>query len=140
MLLVSVLLQLIVMIGAARFCNRIARRLGQPGVIGEIVAGLLLGPSLFGWLCPHLSAAPFAPFAAAPITMISQVGLILPMFQIGSGSEFSRLDVGRDLGVLPPKMFTMLVLMAVVTTLMTGPLLRLLLPRIGHSAPRLAEA
>ncbi len=95
-LLVSVLLQLIVMIGVARLCNRAARRLGQPGVIGEIVAGLLLGPSLFGWFCPNLSAALFAPFAAAPINMISQVGLILLMFQIGSGFEFSRLGAGRD--------------------------------------------
>ena len=95
-LLVAVLLQLVVMIGAARICNRVARRLGQPGVIGEIVAGLLLGPSLFGWLCPHLSADLFVPSATIPITMISQVGLILLMFQIGSGFEFSRIGAGRD--------------------------------------------
>ncbi len=94
-LLVLVLVQLIVMIAAARTCNGVVRRLGQPGVIGEIVAGLLLGPSLFGRLCPHLSATLFPASAAAPVTMISQVGLILLMFQIGSGFEFSRLPAGR---------------------------------------------
>nr|WP_321984441.1 cation:proton antiporter [uncultured Lichenicoccus sp.] len=95
-LLVSVLLQLIVMIAAARVCNRVARRLGQPGVIGEIVAGLLLGPSLFGWFCPHRFASLFSQATSGPITMISQVGLILLMFQIGSGFEFSRLNAGRE--------------------------------------------
>ena len=44
----GVLIQLIVMIAAARLLNTLFRRMGQPGVIGEIVAGLLLGPSLMG--------------------------------------------------------------------------------------------
>jgi len=43
--------------------------------------------------------------------------------------ELIVLDAGRSLGVIPPAMFTMLVVMAVVTTLMTGPLLTWLLPR-----------
>jgi len=48
--------------------------------------------------------------------------------------------MGYDLGFLPQKVFTMLVIMAVVTTLMTGPLLQLLLPRMGHVAVRQSEA
>ncbi len=55
-LLVSVLLQLIIIIGTARLLNLVFQRLRQPGVVGEIVAGLLLGPSLFGHLCPRLAA------------------------------------------------------------------------------------
>lgn len=51
-LLFNILLQLIVMIAAARAGNQLLRRLGQPGVIGEIIAGLLLGPSLFGHFFP----------------------------------------------------------------------------------------
>jgi Kef-type K+ transport system membrane component KefB len=48
-LLFSILVQLILMIGcAARLMNTALRRFGQPGVIGEIIAGLLLGPSLVG--------------------------------------------------------------------------------------------
>jgi len=45
--------------------------------------------------------------------------------------ELIVLNVGYDLGFLPQKAFTMLVIMAIVTTLMTGPLLRFLLPRMA---------
>jgi Kef-type K+ transport system membrane component KefB len=48
--------------------------------------------------------------------------------------ELIVLNVGYDLGFLPRKPFTMLVIMAVATTIMTGPLLRVLLPRMGHAA------
>ncbi|HEY0266488.1 MAG TPA: cation:proton antiporter, partial [Rhizomicrobium sp.] len=54
--------------------------------------------------------------------------------------ELIVLNVGFDLGFIPEKTFTMLVVMAVVTTVMTGPLLQLLLPRMGHLAVRRAEA
>ena len=91
LLLLSVLVQLIVMIAAARLLNWVARRLGQPGVTGEIVAGLLLGPSLFGTLFPQVSAALFGGPGAMPITVLSQVGLILLMFQIGTDFEFGHL-------------------------------------------------
>jgi Kef-type K+ transport system membrane component KefB len=90
-LLFSILLQLIVMIAAARAGNQILRRFGQPGVIGEIVAGLLLGPSLFGHFFPEASAALFGAKASAPITIISQIGLVLLMFQIGTDFEFGHL-------------------------------------------------
>jgi hypothetical protein len=58
-LLFFTLLQLIVMIGAARVMNTACRRVGQPGVVGEIVAGLVLGPSLFGYFFPQVSHALF---------------------------------------------------------------------------------
>jgi Kef-type K+ transport system membrane component KefB len=90
-LLFWVLLQLIAMILAARAGNTLARRLGQPGVVGEIVAGLLLGPSLFGHVFPAASLALFGAKASAPITILSQIGLVLLMFQIGSDFEFGRL-------------------------------------------------
>src|SRR4051812_10644164 len=60
-LLLPVLVQLVVIIAAARAFGAIARRVGQPSVVGEIAAGVLLGPSLFGWLCPELFAAVFRP-------------------------------------------------------------------------------
>jgi Kef-type K+ transport system membrane component KefB len=96
-LLFAVLLQIIVMIGAARLGNTLLRRLGQPGVVGEIVAGLLLGPSLFGYLFPGASHALFGEHASAPIIIISQIGLILLMFQIGMDFEFGHLKTGRNL-------------------------------------------
>jgi len=90
-LLFLTLLQLIVMIAAARVGNRISKRLGQPGVIGEILAGLILGPSLFGHFFPGASLFLFGAKASAPITIISQIGLVLLMFQIGMDFEFGHL-------------------------------------------------
>ena len=90
-LLFSVLLQLIVMIAAARIGNTILRRLGQPGVVGEILAGLVLGPSLFGHFFPETARAVFGAQAPTPIIIISQIGLILLMFQIGMDFEFEHL-------------------------------------------------
>jgi Kef-type K+ transport system membrane component KefB len=95
-MLFFVLLQAIVMIGAARLGNWLLRRLGQPGVIGEILAGLALGPSLFGHFFPHTAAALFGEQAAGPVTIISQIGLILLMFQIGMDFEFGHLRARRN--------------------------------------------
>src|ERR1700742_954888 len=86
-LLFLTLLQLIVMILAARLGNQLLRRLGQPGVIGEIVAGLLLGPSLFGHFFADASVFVFGARPSAPIVVISQIGLVLLMFQIGMDFE-----------------------------------------------------
>ncbi len=95
-LLFSILVQLIIMIGAARLLNIVFRKLGQPGVIGEIVAGLLLGPSLFGHFFPELSVSLFGAKAAQPIVILSQIGLILLMFQIGSEFEFGHLKTPKN--------------------------------------------
>jgi Kef-type K+ transport system membrane component KefB len=101
-LLLSILIQLVVMIGAARIMNIIFRRCGQPGVIGEIVAGLLLGPSLLGHFCPGLSAAIFGIKPAPAIVILSQIGLILLMFQIGMSFEFGQLREARAKHALLP--------------------------------------
>jgi Kef-type K+ transport system membrane component KefB len=95
-LLFVTLLQLIVMIAAARAGNRLLRALGQPGVVGEIVAGLLLGPSLFGHFFPDASAYVFGAKPSAPIIIISQIGLVLLMFQIGTDFKFDHLTRPRN--------------------------------------------
>jgi Kef-type K+ transport system membrane component KefB len=95
-LLFMTLLQLIVMVGAARYMHTVFRRMGQPGVIGEIFAGLLLGPSLVGHFFPQASAALFGAHASTPITMISQIGLIFLMFQIGMDFKFGHLTAPRN--------------------------------------------
>jgi Kef-type K+ transport system membrane component KefB len=101
-LLVSVLIQLVIMIGAARIMNFFARRLGQPGVVGEIVAGLLLGPSLFGFFFPSVSAGIFGLKPAPAIVILSQIGLMLLMCQIGMSFEFGQLSQARAWrGLLP---------------------------------------
>jgi Kef-type K+ transport system membrane component KefB len=95
-LLFLTLLQLIVMIVAARAGNQISRRLGHPGVIGEIVAGLLLGPSLFGHFFPEASLFLFGAKPSTPVVIISQIGLVLLMFQIGMDFEFGHLSRKRN--------------------------------------------
>jgi Kef-type K+ transport system membrane component KefB len=94
-LLLPILIQLIIIVVAARAFGALARRCGQPSVVGEIIAGLLLGPSLFGWLFPEQFAAifrpalegvsqPLADAALAKIfTVIAQIGLIFLLFLVG---------------------------------------------------------
>ncbi len=94
--LFTTLVQLIVMIGAARIGNTLLRRVGQPGVVGEIIAGLLLGPTLFGHYFPGTAQRLFAAQASPPIAIISQIGLIFLMFQIGMDFDFAHLGRGRN--------------------------------------------
>ena len=85
------ILQLIVILLAARVFGSVARRLGQPPVIGEIAAGVLLGPSLLGWVMPDASAFLF-PSASMPILqLLSQIGVLLFMFVVGVELEPSYL-------------------------------------------------
>jgi Kef-type K+ transport system membrane component KefB len=93
---VATLLQLIVIILFARVAGSVARAVRQPRAVGEIVAGLLLGPSFLGFLWPDLSGTIFAADAAAPMLILSQIGLILLMFQIGSDFEFGHLRELRN--------------------------------------------
>jgi Kef-type K+ transport system membrane component KefB len=89
--LLAVLTQLIVILVAARLSGLLFRRLGQPQVCGEIAAGLILGPSLFGRLSPHLFHLVFKPQVGLVFTMFSQVGLILLLFLIGLEFDFSHV-------------------------------------------------
>lgn len=95
-LLVIVLAQLIIIILAARLFGSLAVRLQQPRAVGEIVAGLALGPSLLGFLFPDFSAALFTSEATPPLQILSQIGLILLMFQIGSDFEFAYLKEAKN--------------------------------------------
>jgi Kef-type K+ transport system membrane component KefB len=92
--LAAILLQLIIIVLAARGANLWLRRMGQPGAVGEILAGLMLGPSLLGALLPDLSERLFSTPSSAPLQLISQIGLILLMFQIGSDFHFAHLQRG----------------------------------------------
>ena len=84
------LLQIAVILGACRLLTPVFARLGQPAVMAEMTAGLLLGPSCFGWLAPDLSAFVFPDGSLSTLALISQVGLVLFMFLVGW-----RLDVGH---------------------------------------------
>ncbi len=90
------LLQLIVILLGARAAGEAARRLGQPRVVGEIVAGLILGRSLFGRLFPDLFDRVFQSSSPEPLHILSQIGLVLLMCQIGLEFDFSHLRDPRN--------------------------------------------
>ena len=77
------LAQIIVIIIVARIFGWIFRKIGQPTVIGEIIAGIVLGPSLFGMYFPDLKMALFPVESLGNLQVLSQVGLILFMFVVG---------------------------------------------------------
>ncbi|TQF16295.1 cation/H(+) antiporter [Myxococcus llanfairpwllgwyngyllgogerychwyrndrobwllllantysiliogogogochensis] len=81
--LTLLMMQLIVIIGVSRLIGRGTRWLGQPLVIAEVVAGIVLGPSLLGWLAPDLMNTLFPTDSLPILKMLSQVGLVLFMFLIG---------------------------------------------------------
>ncbi|WP_344920991.1 cation:proton antiporter [Streptosporangium oxazolinicum] len=74
------LLDLVIVLAAARLFGALARRLGQPPVIGEIVAGILLGPTLLG---PLIGDQLFGPEMRPPLQALANVGLVLFMFVVG---------------------------------------------------------
>ena len=80
---VLLLLQLIAILVTARACGWLLRYLGQPSVVGEMTAGLLLGPMVAGALWPELHAQLFSTASIAGLTSLSTLGLVLFMFLIG---------------------------------------------------------
>ncbi len=75
--------QIITIIVVARFFGWMFRKIGQPTVIGEIIAGIVLGPSLLGMYFPEFSTALFPVDSLGNLQFLSQIGLILFMFVIG---------------------------------------------------------
>jgi len=78
------LTQLLVILLAARLCGWLLKHFGQPPVIGEMAAGLLLGPIAFGVLAPDLHASLFPAASLPPLSALATVGLVLFMFIIGA--------------------------------------------------------
>ena len=81
--LAILLLQIITIITVARLFGWIFKKIGQPSVIGEIIAGIFLGPSLVGMYFPEYSAFLFPAASLGNLGFLSQIGLILFMFVIG---------------------------------------------------------
>ncbi len=91
-LLFFTLMQLSVIVLAGRAGGALARRLGQTAAVGEIVIGILLGPSLLGLLAPGVFHYVFHSASGTPLQILSQIGLILLMFQIGLEFDFAHLS------------------------------------------------
>ncbi|MBP9855657.1 MAG: cation:proton antiporter [Candidatus Omnitrophica bacterium] len=87
--LAIMIVQIFCIMIAARVCGFIMTLIGQPSVVGEIIAGIALGPSLIGAAFPDFSAFLFPEESLRRLHVLSQIGLVLFMFIIGM-----ELDVG----------------------------------------------
>lgn len=81
--MLTLILQIATILIAARLFGLLFRRMGQSQVVGEMAAGIVLGPSVFGALAPTVSAYVFPQASLAYLNVLSQVGLLLFMFLIG---------------------------------------------------------
>jgi Kef-type K+ transport system membrane component KefB len=98
--LALLLAQIITIIIAARILGWLSLKIGQPAVIGEIVAGILLGPSFAGAFLPAFSTALFPAQSLGNLQLLSQIGLILFMFIVGMELDFKTLKNRAEDAVL----------------------------------------
>jgi len=85
-------------------CGWLARKAGQSRVIGEIVGGILLGPSVFGRIAPHSADVLFPKSSFAAFEILSTVGLVLFMFLVGMELDYAQLKRQRSTVILASSM------------------------------------
>ncbi|WP_051871290.1 cation:proton antiporter [Streptomyces sclerotialus] len=97
----KVLPALVVILAASALCGQLALLMHQPRVLGEMVAGVLLGPTAFGALFPEAQHAVFPPEVKPVLYVLSTIGLTLFMFLVGAGLDHGgeRADI-RNAAVL----------------------------------------
>jgi len=89
----SVLLAILVVVGSARIAGFVLERtLRQPAVMGEILAGILLGPSLLGLVWPAATAALFPPPVTDALGALANLGVVLFMFVVGLELDLGQLQ------------------------------------------------
>lgn len=112
-------LELAVILGACRLVGLAAQRVGQPQVVGEMIAGVLLGPSLLGKVAPGVQHGLFPPGQAnAVLYTTAQIGLVLYMFVVGLSFDANLVKhrVGTAAAVSAAGILTPLALGALVAT------------------------
>jgi Kef-type K+ transport system membrane component KefB len=98
--LFKLVLQISVILAVCRITGSIFRRIRQPRVVGEMFAGILLGPSLLGWLAPGVSAYLFPPSSLGFLNALSQIGVVVFMFLVGLGINPKELKKHGHAAVL----------------------------------------
>ena len=83
--LFTLVLQIAVVLVICRVAGTLFQKIHQPRVVGEMFAGIMLGPSLLGWVAPHFSAYLFPASSLGFLNALSQVGVIIFMFLVGLG-------------------------------------------------------
>src|SRR5688500_8875553 len=81
--ILTLFLQILLILAVSRLLGHLFARLRQPQVIGEMLAGILLGPSLFGLLFPETFKAVFPPHSIGYLNVLSNLGVVVFLFLIG---------------------------------------------------------
>ncbi|MCM2371800.1 cation:proton antiporter [Aporhodopirellula aestuarii] len=95
----TLLTQLVIIIVAAQVGGWLFRFWGQPKVVGEILAGLILGPSCLGMFFPDLLDNIFPASGDLQLRVLGQIGLVLLMFEVGLAFDFSHLTSVRGTSI-----------------------------------------
>lgn len=90
-ILVQLLCALSFILIVTRLFGGLAKKMGEPAVIGEVLGGIVIGPSLLGWVFPAASAFFFPPEVLPHISVIAQLGIIFYMFVVGLEFDLSVL-------------------------------------------------
>ena len=98
--LFKLVLQISVILALCRIVGTIFRKIGQPRVVGEMFAGILLGPSLLGWMAPGVSAYLFPANSLGFLNALSQIGVVVFMFLVGLGINPQELKKHGHAAVL----------------------------------------
>jgi Kef-type K+ transport system membrane component KefB len=98
--LFKLVLQISVILALCRIVGTIFRKIGQPRVVGEMFAGILLGPSLLGWMAPGISAYLFPASSLGFLNALSQIGVVVFMFLVGLGINPQELKEHGHAAVL----------------------------------------
>src|SRR2546421_13066432 len=93
-LIAELLLELAVILFATRPLAELARKIGQPAVLGELVAGVLLGPTVLGRISPGAAHALFPTEAGGSLMVVESVawlGMVLTLFLLGAETDVRDL-------------------------------------------------
>jgi Kef-type K+ transport system membrane component KefB len=102
--LVPSFLTLVIVISVARFFGMLFRKMGQPSVMGEVLGGIILGPSVVGYFFPGFTASVFHPEAMVFLKNIAEVGITLYLFVMGLELNLPRLRQSAKSAVLISQM------------------------------------
>jgi Kef-type K+ transport system membrane component KefB len=111
----------VVVLVVCRLVTMVMRRIGQPPVIGEMVAGVLLGPSLLGLVLPGVQDALFPDSVRPMLYVVSHIGLVAFMFEVGHEFKSRRVrGVGRAAGMISAAGVTAPLLLGMVLVFTIG--------------------
>ena len=96
----QLLIQIVAIVMIARLVGELFRRIGQPVVVGEMFAGIALGPSLLGAIAPRVGAFVFPQPSLINLSLLSQVGIVLFMFVIGMELDTKLLKLKANTALL----------------------------------------